>query len=297
MNANQIYSDALAQCKQGVKIETRNGLVKAVFGYHAKLIGFKSKETGYKFMLPVTTLKRIALRHIFTEFAWVMQGNPSVKYLHSKGCKYWDQWADEDGKVGMIYGPRWRAWPTAEGKEIDQLDDLVENILKDPYSRRHILTTWSPEQDAILPPCLPLIQFTVRPAQSRPVLDMHVHQRSSDAFIGLPLDMTFLSLLLILMSRLTKKSPGHLHLTIANLHLYQVHNKAAAITLGRVGTPGLPQVKVEIPRGVTNFDDVWKLHDTWTNESGENEFDQHLFGFVNIGKYDPLPPIPMEVPA
>lgn len=170
---------------------------------------------------PMLTTKKLHLRSIIHELLWFLQGDTNIKYLKENGVSIWDEWADENGDLGPVYGHQWRSWPGKNGETIDQIVNVVEQIKKNPNSRRLIVTAWNPaDVDAMaLPPCHCLFQFYV--ADGR--LSCQLYQRSADIFLGVPFNIASYALLTLMMAQVTGLQPGEFVHTLGDAHLYLNH--------------------------------------------------------------------------
>ena len=220
---------------------------------------------------PLLTTKKLHLKSIIYELLWFLRGDTNVKYLHDHGVRIWDEWADENGELGPIYGHEWRSWPDYQGGTIDQIANVVDQIRRTPNSRRMIVSAWNvAEVDSIaLPPCHTMFQFYV--AEGR--LSLQLYQRSADTFLGVPFNIASYALLLQMMAQVTGLQPGEFIHTTGDTHLYLNHLDQARLQLTR--TPR------KLPRMVIN-PDVKSIFD-FTYE------DFRLEG------YDPWPHIKAEV--
>lgn len=220
---------------------------------------------------PLLTTKKLHLKSIIYELLWFLRGDTNVKYLHDHGVKIWDEWADENGELGPIYGHEWRSWPDYQGGTIDQIANVVDQIRRTPDSRRMIVSAWNvAEVDSMaLPPCHTMFQFYV--AEGR--LSLQLYQRSADTFLGVPFNIASYALLLQMMAQVTGLQPGEFIHTTGDTHLYLNHLDQARLQLTR--TPR------KLPRMVIN-PDVKSIFD-FTYE------DFRLEG------YDPWPHIKAEV--
>ncbi|MEC9461901.1 MAG: thymidylate synthase [Pseudomonadota bacterium] len=197
---------------------------------------------------PVITTKRLHLRSIIHELLWFLKGDTNIRYLKENGVSIWDEWADENGDLGPVYGAQWRSWPDYDGGHIDQMAKLVESIKTNPDSRRHIVTGWNPAlvDEMALPPCHCLFQFYV--ADGR--LSCQLYQRSADIFLGVPFNIASYALLTLMMSQVTGLEPGDFVHTLGDAHLYANHFDQAKLQLTR--TPkALPVMKLN--PGVTDL--------------------------------------------
>jgi len=170
---------------------------------------------------PMLTTKKLHLRSIIHELLWFLQGDTNIKYLKDNGVSIWDEWADENGDLGPVYGHQWRSWPAKDGGTIDQITNVVEQIMKNPNSRRLIVTAWNPaDVDAMaLPPCHCLFQFYV--ADGR--LSCQLYQRSADIFLGVPFNIASYALLTLMVAQVTGLQPGEFVHTLGDAHLYMNH--------------------------------------------------------------------------
>jgi len=170
---------------------------------------------------PLLTTKKLHLKSILYELLWFLRGDTNVKWLQERGVTIWDEWADENGNLGPVYGYQWRHWRTPGGGEIDQIAAVVHNLRKKPDSRRHIVTAWNPaDVDRMaLPPCHALFQFYV--AEGR--LSCQMYQRSADLFLGVPFNIASYSLLTLMVAQVTNLKPGEFILTLGDAHLYMNH--------------------------------------------------------------------------
>jgi thymidylate synthase len=190
---------------------------------------------------PVITTKRLHLKSIIHELLWFLKGDTNIRYLKENGVSIWDEWADEDGNLGPVYGAQWRSWPDYDGGHIDQMAKLVESIKTNPNSRRHIVTAWNPAlvDEMALPPCHCLFQFYV--ADGR--LSCQLYQRSADIFLGVPFNIASYALLTLMIAQVTGLEPGDFVHTLGDAHLYANHFDQANLQLTR--TPkALPVMKL-----------------------------------------------------
>lgn len=196
---------------------------RSVFGYQMRF----DLADGF----PVTTTKKLHLKSIIHELLWFLRGDTNIGYLHEHGVTIWDEWADENGDLGPVYGSQWRSWPTPDGGHIDQIANLVEGIIKNPNSRRHIVSAWNPaEVDAMaLPPCHCLFQFYV--ADGR--LSCQLYQRSADIFLGVPFNIASYALLTMMVAQVTGLKAGDFVHTLGDAHLYANHFEQARLQLSR----------------------------------------------------------------
>jgi thymidylate synthase len=200
---------------------------------------------------PLLTTKKLHLRSIVYELLWLLSGDTNVRYLNDNGVSIWDEWADSDGELGPIYGAQWRAWPTADGQHIDQIEQALHLIKTDPTSRRIIVSAWNVAQlgEMALSPCHALFQFYV--ADGR--LSCQLYQRSADVFLGLPFNIASYALLVMLMAQQTKLQPGELIWTGGDCHLYLNHLAQAKQQLTREPLP-LPTLVIKrLPKSLFDY--------------------------------------------
>ncbi|MBX9470028.1 thymidylate synthase [Rhizobium rhizophilum] len=190
---------------------------------------------------PVITTKRLHLKSIIHELLWFLKGDTNIAYLKANGVSIWDEWADENGDLGPVYGAQWRSWPDYDGGHIDQMAKLVESIKTNPNSRRHIVSAWNPAlvDEMALPPCHCLFQFYV--ADGR--LSCQLYQRSADIFLGVPFNIASYALLTLMVAQVTGLEPGDFVHTLGDAHIYANHFDQAKLQLTR--TPkALPVMKL-----------------------------------------------------
>jgi thymidylate synthase len=190
---------------------------------------------------PVITTKKLHLKSIIHELLWFLAGDTNVKYLQENGVRIWNEWADENGNLGHIYGYQWRSWPTPDGKHIDQISQVVEAIKKNPDSRRHIVSAWNVgELDKMnLPPCHVLFQFYVADGK----LSCQLYQRSADVFLGVPFNIASYALLTLMMAQVTGLQPGDFVHTFGDVHIYSNHLEQVKLQLTREPY-ALPTMKI-----------------------------------------------------
>jgi thymidylate synthase len=171
---------------------------------------------------PVVTTKRIHLKSVFHELLWFISGSTNVGYLQDNDVSIWDEWADEDGELGPVYGSQWRSWPDPDGGSIDQLADVIDNIRHNPTSRRHVVSAWNPADldDMALPPCHVLFQFYVSDGER---LDCQLYQRSADLFLGVPFNITSYATLTHMVAQVCGLKPGTFVHTFGDAHIYTNH--------------------------------------------------------------------------
>ena len=218
--------------ENGIKKEDRTGTgTVSVFGYQIRF----DLQKGF----PVMTTKKLHLRSIIHELLWFLKGETNLDYLHANNVTIWDEWADENGELGHIYGYQWRSWPAADGRSIDQISKVVESIKENPDSRRHIVSAWNAgELDKMaLPPCHVLFQFYV--AEGR--LSCLLYQRSCDIFLGVPFNIASYALLTHMMAQVTGLQPGEFVHTLGDAHIYLNHLDQVRLQLSREPYP-LPKM-------------------------------------------------------
>lgn len=180
---------------------------------------------------PLVTTKKLHIRSIVHELLWFLSGSSNIKYLHDNGVSIWDEWADENGDLGPVYGVQWRSWPAADGRKIDQITNLVEGIKKNPDSRRHLVVAWNPaEVDKMaLPPCHCLFQFYVANGK----LSCQLYQRSCDIFLGVPFNIASYSLLTHMIAQQCDLDVGDFVWTGGDCHIYKNHFEQVELQLSR----------------------------------------------------------------
>ncbi|PIR22496.1 MAG: thymidylate synthase [Deltaproteobacteria bacterium CG11_big_fil_rev_8_21_14_0_20_45_16] len=230
------YLDLLTEVlEKGEKREDRTGTgTLSLFGRqirHDLSMGF-----------PVLTTKKLHLRSIIYELLWFLRGETNIRYLKDNGVSIWDEWADEDGNLGPVYGSQWRSWLAADGKIVDQISLLIEGIKNNPFSRRHLVSAWNVGEinKMALPPCHALFQFYVH-QDGR--LSCQLYQRSADIFLGVPFNIVSYALLTHMVAQATDLRPGEFVHTFGDLHLYTNHIEQAKLQLSRKPRP-LPSLKI-----------------------------------------------------
>jgi thymidylate synthase len=216
----------------GVEKRDRTGTgTLSVFGYQTRF----DLTQGF----PLLTTKKLHVRSIFYELLWFLRGDTNVRWLQERGVTIWDEWADESGELGPIYGHQWRSWPTRDGGTLDQIARLLEGIRNDPDSRRHIVTAWNPADLGAmkLPPCHALFQFWV--ADGR--LSCQLYQRSADTFLGVPFNIASYALLTMMVAQATGLQAAEFVHTFGDAHLYLNHLEQARLQLTREPRP-LPRL-------------------------------------------------------
>ncbi|MDX9909342.1 MAG: thymidylate synthase [Mariniphaga sp.] len=220
--------------ENGTEKEDRTGTgTISVFGHQMR---FDLSE-GF----PVITTKKLHLKSIIHELLWFLAGDTNVKYLQENGVRIWNEWADENGDLGHIYGYQWRSWPTPDGRHIDQISQVVDSIKNNPDSRRHIVSAWNVgELDKMnLPPCHLLFQFYVVNGK----LSCQLYQRSADVFLGVPFNIASYALLTLMMAQVTGLKPGDFVHTFGDVHIYSNHIEQVKLQLTRQTYP-LPKMKI-----------------------------------------------------
>jgi thymidylate synthase len=218
----------------GAGKEDRTGTgTLSVFGYQMRF------DLGAGF--PALTTKKVHLRSIIHELLWFLKGDTNISYLHDNGVSIWDEWADENGDLGHVYGYQWRSWPAANGKHIDQISQVVDQIRETPDSRRIIVSAWNVGEieTMALPPCHAFFQFYV--ADGR--LSCQLYQRSADIFLGVPFNIASYALLTMMMAQATGLKPGEFIHTLGDAHLYSNHLEQARTQLQREPC-ALPVMKI-----------------------------------------------------
>lgn len=200
---------------------------------------------------PVLTTKKLHLRSIFIELLWFLKGDTNIAYLKGNGVRIWDEWADENGDLGPVYGKQWRSWAAPDGRVIDQIANLVENLKTNPNSRRHIVSAWNPADvdDMALPPCHCLFQFFVADGK----LSCQLYQRSADVFLGVPFNIASYALLTLMVAKIVGLEPGEFVHTFGDAHLYLNHLDQAREQLTREPFP-FPTLKIADKRDLFGFE-------------------------------------------
>ncbi len=227
----------------------------SVFGYQMRFDLSQSPD-GF----PLLTTKKIHLRSVIHELLWLLRGDTNIRYLHDNNVTIWDEWADADGELGPVYGKQWRSWEGADGRTIDQIQQVVDTIRTNPDSRRMIVSAWNVADidKMALPPCHTLFQFYV--ADGR--LSCQLYQRSADMFLGVPFNIASYSLLTMMLAQVTGLRPGEFIHTFGDVHLYLNHEQQAREQLSRDPRP-LPTMTLN--PNVTNLFDFKYEDFTLTN--------------------------------
>ena len=229
------YLDLLRHIRaNGVMKDDRTGTgTQSVFGYQMR---FDLSE-GF----PLLTTKKVHLKSIIYELLWFIAGDTNVKYLQDHGVTIWDEWADENGDLGPVYGHQWRSWPAPDGRVIDQLSMVIDTIKRNPDSRRMLVTAWNPaEVDKMaLPPCHCLFQFYVADGK----LSCQLYQRSADVFLGVPFNIASYALLTMMTAQVCGLEPGEFVHTTGDTHIYRNHFEQVATQLSREPRP-LPRMRL-----------------------------------------------------
>ena len=200
---------------------------------------------------PLLTTKKLHLRSIIVELLWFLRGETNVRWLKENGVSIWDEWADEAGELGPVYGKQWRSWATPNGQSIDQIANLVESLKTNPNSRRHIVSAWNPAdvEDMALPPCHCLFQFFVADGK----LSCQLYQRSADVFLGVPFNIASYALLTLMVAQVVGLKPGEFVHTFGDAHLYLNHLDQAREQLTREPYP-FPTLKMADKRDLFGFE-------------------------------------------
>ena len=223
------YLDLLEHVKRdGVYRDDRTGTgTWSVFGAQARF----SLEDGF----PLLTTKKLHLRSIIHELLWFLKGETNLQYLHENKVRIWDEWADEKGDLGRVYGAQWTDWRKPDGGSVNQIEEVIRSIRENPDSRRHIVCAWNPGEleHMALPPCHALFQFYVAEGN----LSCQLYQRSADIFLGVPFNIASYALLLMMVAKVCHLQPKEFVHTFGDLHLYSNHEEQAKIQLSREPMP------------------------------------------------------------
>ena len=232
--------------ENGEKRKDRTGTgTTSVFGYQNRY----DLRKGF----PCVTTKKLHMKSVIHELLWFLKGETNIEYLKENKVRIWDEWADENGELGPVYGKQWRSWPTPTGESIDQISELVAALKGNPYSRRHLVSSWNvacvPEM--ALPPCHLLFQFYVHePDSPRPGLSCQLYQRSADLFLGVPFNIASYALLTMMIARVCGYEARNFVHTFGDLHIYDNHMEQIELQLSR---EPLPLPVMEINSAVTDI--------------------------------------------
>ncbi|AGK54593.1 thymidylate synthase [Bacillus sp. 1NLA3E] len=227
----QLCKDVL---NNGVKKEDRTGTgTISTFGYQMRF----DLQKGF----PLLTTKKLHLKSIIFELLWFLNGDTNVKYLQDHGVRIWNEWADENGELGPVYGHQWRSWTGADGKTVDQISDLINQLKHNPDSRRLIVNAWNVAEipNMALPPCHCMFQFYVADGK----LSCQLYQRSADVFLGVPFNIASYALLTLMIAQVCDLEPGEFIHTFGDTHIYLNHLQQVELQLSREPRP-LPTVKI-----------------------------------------------------
>ncbi|MDN5211240.1 thymidylate synthase [Fulvivirgaceae bacterium BMA12] len=229
------YLDLMSHIlENGVKKEDRTGTgTISVFGYQMRF----DLDEGF----PLVTTKKVHLKSIIYELLWFLNGDTNIKFLNDHGVSIWDEWADEQGNLGPVYGHQWRSWPSPDGEKIDQISLVIDQIKNNPDSRRHLVSAWNvPEVNKMaLPPCHTFFQFYV----AEGTLSCQLYQRSADVFLGVPFNIASYALLTMMVAQVCDLKPGTFIHTFGDAHLYTNHLEQTKLQLSRAPRP-LPVMKI-----------------------------------------------------
>lgn len=230
--------------EKGADKSDRTGVgTRSLFGYQMR---FDLKES-----FPLITTKKLHLRSIIHELLWFLSGSSNIKYLHDNKVTIWDEWADENGDLGPVYGVQWRSWPTADGRHIDQISTVIEQIKTNPDSRRLIICSWNVGliDKMALPPCHCLFQFYVNEGR----LSCQLYQRSCDIFLGVPFNIASYSLLTCMVAQQCNLLPGEFIWTGGDCHIYKNHFEQVALQLSRTPRPYPKLVIARKPASIFDY--------------------------------------------
>ena len=261
----QTYHDLLQRIlDEGTSRDDRTGTgTLAIFGHQMRF----DLSDGF----PLLTTKKLHIRSIVHELLWFLRGDTNVRSLQEVGVSIWDEWADENGELGPVYGKQWRSWEAPNGETVDQIAEAIRLIREEPHSRRIVVSAWNPSDipTMALPPCHALFQFAV--ADGR--LSCQLYQRSADVFLGVPFNIASYALLVHLIARVTDLEPGDFVHTLGDAHLYKNHLDQARLQLEREPRP-LPQLVLD---------------------PEPKELDEFEYEHIQIVNYDPHPRIKAEI--
>lgn len=250
--------------EKGVSKSDRTGTgTRSVFGYQMR---FNLLE-GF----PLITTKKLHFKSIVYELLWFLRGETNLRYLHDNGVTIWDEWADEKGELGPVYGYQWRSWPAPDGKHIDQISMLIDRLKNTPDSRRHIVSSWNVADidKMALPPCHVIFQFYV----ANNTLSCQLYQRSADLFIGVPFNIASYALLTLMVAQVCGFTPGEFIHTFGDVHIYNNHFKQVELQLSRAPIP-YPSLTL--------------------NEKVNSIFD-FKYEDIKLNGYNPYPPIKADI--
>ena len=229
--------------QNGIKKTDRTGTgTISVFGHQS----IYDLENSF----PLVTTKKIHLKSIIHELLWFLKGDTNIKYLENNGVKIWNEWADEKGELGPVYGSQWRSWPGYDGKKIDQIKNVINEIKMNPNSRRLIVSAWNVGQisDMALPPCHAFFQFYIADKK----LSCQLYQRSADVFLGVPFNIASYSLLTMMIAKVCNLSPGKFIHTLGDAHLYLNHLEQAKVQLARKPKKS-PKMNIKNKKSIFDF--------------------------------------------
>ena len=240
------YEDLLAEVMaEGAQKGDRTGTgTRSVFG---RQLRYDLSES-----FPLITTKRVHFKSVALELLWFLRGDSNVRWLQERGVKIWDEWADEDGELGPVYGVQWRSWPTPDGGQIDQIARVVESLKTTPDSRRHIVTAWNPAEvdQMALPPCHAMFQFYVADGK----LSCQLYQRSADLFLGVPFNIASYALLTLMVAQQTGLEPGEFVWTGGDCHIYSNHEDQVREQLTREPYPYPQLVLRRTPQDIFSYE-------------------------------------------
>ena len=261
------YLDLMRHVRDnGITKEDRTGTgTKSVFGYQMRF----NLADGF----PVVTTKKLHLRSIIHELLWFLKGDTNIQYLKENNVRIWDEWADEEGNLGPVYGSQWRSWPTADGRHIDQITQVIDQIKNNPDSRRLIVSAWNVGEieNMALPPCHAFFQFYVADGK----LSCQLYQRSADIFLGVPFNIASYALLTMMIAQVCNLGLGDFVHTLGDAHLYSNHMEQTELQLSRDVFP-LPVMKLN-----PNIKDIFEFTiDDFELEGYQSH--EHIKGLVAV---------------
>ncbi|MBW4095549.1 MAG: thymidylate synthase [Acidobacteria bacterium] len=239
------YEDLLRDVlANGTEKSDRTGTgTRSVFGRQLRFDLAKS--------FPLITTKRVHFKSLALELLWFLRGDSNVHWLQERGVSIWNEWADERGELGPVYGVQWRSWPTPDGGHIDQIAQVIEGLKSNPDSRRHVVSAWNVAEvkNMALPPCHMFFQFYVQPQENGPgKLSCQLYQRSADMFLGVPFNIASYALLTLMVAQQTGLEPGEFIWTGGDVHIYDDHREQVKLQLSREPYP-YPQLNLNGNRG------------------------------------------------